>query len=121
MGSLRESLLIALWLQREQMEFSQTFVFIQTMADRSKAKEAFDEYRKTRFPWIESSKEKRKAEDIKKLMEEVKRGALAITPMVSPKLRSRLKAKVVERQVGGVKITKEQQQIYEKIGQTIPR
>ena len=123
MGSLREALLISLWLQKEQMEFEQTFAIIQTMLSKDKAKDAFDAYKKSRFPWIESSKQKQQAEDIKRLMDEVKRGALMISPQASPRLRSRLKAKIVQRQplpVDGT-VTKEQKQIYEKIGQMIPR
>jgi hypothetical protein len=120
-GSLREALLISLWLQKEQMEFAQTFAIIQTMVNKDKAKEALEDYRKARFPWIESSKNKQKAEDIKKLMEEIKRGALAIAPMASPKLRSRLKTRIVQRPANDVTTTKEQTQIYGKIGQMIPR
>jgi hypothetical protein len=120
-GSLREALLISLWLQKEQMEFDQTFAIIQTMVNKDKAKDALETYKKSRFPWIESSKKKQQADDIKRLMDEVKRGALVITPQASPRMRSRLKTKVVQRPPSDGKTTKEQTAIYTSIGSAIPK
>jgi len=121
MGSPREVLLLLLWLQKEQMEHAQTFALIQTLVDKEKASEAFESYKKIRFPWIESSNEKQKQEHMKKLMHEVKHGALSITPMQqTKKVNSRLR-RVVDSKPVTESIRKEQAKIYGKMGQAIPR
>lgn len=121
MGSPREVLLLLLWLQKEQMEHAQTFALIQTMVDREKAGEAFESYKKIRFPWIESSKEKQKIDHIKKLMQEVKHGALNVTPMQqSRKVNSKLK-RIVASRAPSEEIKKEQAKIYSKMGMSVPR
>lgn len=104
------------------MEVSQTFALIQTMVKPDKASEAFEDYRKARFPWVESSKKKSRAADIKQLMDEVKRGPLVVTPQISPRLKSHLKARVLERQVPSTPAAvKEQRHIYASMGPTIPK
>lgn len=121
MGSPREVLLILLWLQREQMEHAQTRAIIQTIANREKASEAFEDYKKARFPWIESSQARDKVNHIKQLMEEVKKGPIQITAQHAPsKMRSRLKTKVIERtDAAKAKIAAEQKKIYEKVGSIV--
>lgn len=120
MGSPREVLLILLWLQKEQMDFVQTRAMIQSIANHEKASEAFEDYKKIRFPWIESSQTKNKIDHIKRLMEEVKKGPIAITATPqSTRMRSRLKTKIVERT--NPRIAAEQKKIYEKMGTTVPK
>lgn len=102
------------------MEHAQTFALIQTLVDKEKASEAFESYKKIRFPWIESSKEKQKLDHIQKLMQEVKNGALAVTPMQQPRrVASRLKKVVVNRSQEELK--NEQAKIYAKMGMSVPR
>lgn len=121
MGSAREVLLLLLWLQKEQMEHAQTFALIQTLVNKEKASEAFESYKKIRFPWIESSNEKQKKDHLSRMMQEIKHGALAVTPMAQPKrVNSRLRRVVDKSPVPeATRIT--QKNIYDKMGAMIPR
>jgi hypothetical protein len=104
------------------MEHAQTFALIQTLVNKEKATEAFESYKKIRFPWIESSNEKQKADHLKRMMDEVKHGALSITPMAqTKKVNSRLR-RVIDNQSRDTQTTpQEQKKIYAKMGQAIPR
>jgi hypothetical protein len=108
------------------MEHAQTFALIQTLVDKEKATEAFESYKKIRFPWIESSNNKQKMDHIAKLMGEVKGGALSVTPMAqhNRKVNSRLR-RVADTKPAATPtspaVLKEQKKIYEKMGQAIPR
>jgi len=105
------------------MEHAQTFALIQTLVNKEKATDAFESYKKIRFPWIESSNEKQKADHLAKMMDEVKHGALSITPMAqaNKKVNSRLRRVVDNTFKDSETSRKEQKKIYDKMGQAIPR
>lgn len=122
MGSPREVLLLLLWLQKEQMEHAQTFALIQTLVNKEKATDAFESYKKIRFPWIESSNEKQKQDHLKKMMDEIKHGALAVTPMSQPKrVNSRLRRVAGNPGATTEATRREQKKIYDKLGTMVPR
>jgi len=103
------------------MEHAQTFALIQTMVNKEKASEAFESYKKIRFPWIEGSNEKQKQEHLSKMMHEIKHGALSITPMQqTKKVNSRLR-RVADQPKMTEAIRKEQEKIYKKMGAAIPQ
>lgn len=118
-GSLRESILIHLWLQKEQMENAQTFALLQTLIDKDKGIEAYEAYKKVRFPWIESSKEADKVKQLQRLEQEIRKGALSITPMRDDRarVRSRLKAKVI---AVDEKRRAQLDKVYQQMGKVVP-
>jgi hypothetical protein len=118
-GSLRESILIHLWLQREQMENAQTFALLQTLIDKDKGIQAYEEYKKVRFPWIETSREADKMKQLARLEQEIRKGALSITPMRDERtqVRSRLKAKVI---AVDEKKRAQLDKVYRQMGKVVP-
>lgn len=114
-GSLRESVLILFVHMREQIEHARLRALAQGIINKEKAVEAFEEYLKAAFPWIETQKRRDSQHFVKLLGDEVKRGALGIRPLWEKPMRSRLKTRVVQR-----RSEKSMDQIYEKIGMTVP-
>lgn len=107
-------------LQREGIQHAQLRALAQAVINREKGKEVFDEYMKVAFPWLETQKKRDHSEHARILIEEVKRGGLAITkPLweVNP-VRSRLKTRVIARDAKpSPKKTKEQMDsVYKKLG-----
>ena len=94
-GSLRESALILLLMKLENIEHAKFRAQAQIFMDHEKGVEAFEEYMKIAFPYLESVKKREKADHIRALEDWVKTGPLKITPMLSPKMQSRMKHKIV--------------------------
>lgn len=114
-GSLRESVLILFVLQKEQVEHARLRALAQGIVNKEKAVEAFEEYQRTAFPWIETQKRRDAQSYIKLLSDEVKRGALGIRPLWEKPMRSRLKTRVVPR-----RSEKDMDDLYSKLGMTVP-
>lgn len=125
MGSLRESILILLILKREQVEFARLRVLAQSVINKDKGPESFDEFRRMAFPWVETQKNRDRAHHIQILQDEVKRGALGIKPLWenNKQVRSRMKTKVVDMaaQPESRRSTPEERKIYSKMGSVVPR
>ncbi len=94
-GSLRESALILLLMRLENIEHAKFRAQAQIYLDQKQGVEAFEEYMKIAFPYLESIKQREKSDHIKALEDWVKRGPLKVTPMLAPKMQSRLKHKMV--------------------------
>jgi hypothetical protein len=118
-GSLRESILILYSMKQEEIAHAKMFVTIQTMLDKEKAAEAFESYKRSAFPWIESIKNKDRASQVAQLMDEVKQGPLSVKPLWQSPIKSRLKQKVAP-----VPATAEQKkagdELFKKIGKVVP-
>lgn len=97
----------------ENIEHAKFRAQAQIFMDQEQGVEAFEEYMKIAFPYLESVKQREKADHIKALEDWVGRGPMKITPMLAPKMQSRMKHKVVssERKVDPEKANK----LYEKI------
>lgn len=121
-GSLRESLLILLQLKKEYIEYARLRALAQSIIDREKGPEAFDDFKKVALPWVETQKQREQAETIKFLQEEIKRGAFTVTPHLMPNaaVRSRLKTKVVEADSREVDPAL-RKALSKKIGAIVPR
>lgn len=121
-GSLRESVLLMYVLKRDQVEHGRLRALATAIINKEKAGEAFDDYMKQAFPWLESQKSRDHQRNITLLKEEIKRnaGGFGIKPLweAKNKIRSRLKTRVVE---GGIpRPKKEMDALYKKLGKTIP-
>lgn len=92
-GSVRETVLIMFTLMQERSNHARLRALVQSIVDREKGVEAFEEYMKTAFPWIETAKGRERMSEMNKLLNEVHRGPLSVTPMAMPRASSRLRAK----------------------------
>lgn len=115
-------------LKKEQIEFARLRVLAQSIINKEKGPEVYDEFRKAAFPWVETQKNRDKNATIKVLMEEVKRGALGIVPLWenNRQVRSRMKTKIVDASTlqpeqARRRSTSEEKKIYEKMGSLVPR
>jgi hypothetical protein len=109
-------------LKREHVEHGRLRALATAIINKEKAGEAFDDYMKTAFPWLESQKTRDHQANIKLLQAEIKRnaGGFGIKPLwqAQNKVRSRLKTRVVEGSIPRPK--KEMDALYSKLGKTIP-
>ena len=117
-GSLRESVLIQYVLKKEHIEHARLRALAQAIVNKEKAVEAFEEYQQTAFPWIATQKRRDAQAHIQLLADEVKRGALGIRPLWEKPMRSRLKTRVIERDLQ--QSEKAMDDIYKKIGMVVP-
>lgn len=65
--------------------------------DHSVANKALEEYRDTQMPYLPRIQSNDRQQHIKKLMSEVARGPISITPVMQRQVRSKLKTRVVQR------------------------
>lgn len=96
-GSLQESVLLLTILKKEEVEAAKTRAIIQTMLKQDAGPEAWQDFFKLAFPWVAVAKKRDEAETIAALLDEVKRGPLAVYAQQDKTFRSRLKTKVIER------------------------
>lgn len=116
-GSLRESALILLLMKLENIEHAKFRAQAQIFMDQEKGVEAFEEYMKIAFPYLESIKKRDRADHIKALEKWVKQGPMKVIPMVAPKLRSRMKHKIVDTETKA-KLGKGSDGLYKRLGTT---
>lgn len=117
-GSLRESALILLLMRLEDIEHAKFRAQAQIFMDEKKGIEAFEEYMKIAFPYLESVKRRDKADHIKALESWVKKGPMKITPLLAPKMQSRMKHKVVAADKKWD--PKASDRLYQKLRKTVP-
>lgn len=97
-GSVRETALIMFTLMKERSDHARLRSIVQSIVDKEKGVEAFEEYMKTAFPWIESSKGKDRMDHMKRLMSEINRGPLAVVPMAMTSAKSRLRERIEKKE-----------------------
>lgn len=117
-GSVRETVLIMLTLMQERSNHARLRALVQSVVDKEKGVEAFEEYMKVAFPWIETAKGRERMDHMKRLMNEVKRGPLAVAPMAMPRAKSRLRDRIERREPADPAAMN---RIYEKLGRKSPR
>ena len=118
MGSLQESVLILLLMKQESIEHARFRALAQITIDKEKGIEAFDEYMKVAFPYMEATKRRERAQYMELMSREIKRGPLGVTPIQMPTVRSKLKTRVVKKKEAATK--READSLYRKLGQSIP-
>jgi len=104
-------------MRLENIEHAKFRAQAQIHMDPEKGVEVFEEYMKIAFPYLESAKKQEKADHIKALESWTKRGPMVITPMLSPKMQSRMKHKIIDRKVA--KDPQRADRLYKKMGSTI--
>lgn len=120
-GSIQESVLIVLQLKQEEVNHARMRALSQIMIDKDKGVETFEEYMRAAFPWVESSRKKERADQIRKLQEEVNRGPMSVQPLWQKPIRSRLKTRTEDNTPLTKKQMSEVDATYRKMGKVIPK
>ena len=93
-GSLRESVLLLLLVQKDRIEHAATKMLTQAQINPEAGPKAFDEYIKIRYPYLETAKKREHDEVINILKSEVGKGPLVITPLGDPSVKSKIYRKI---------------------------
>lgn len=96
-GSVQSYVLQALLIRKDHIEYTRTRAIIQAVINKDEANTALEVYRDTQMPYLPKVKKVDQQQHIKRLMSEVARGPMAITPVMQKQVRSRLKTKVIQR------------------------
>lgn len=116
-GSLRESVLTLLQMKLETIEHARFRALAQIIIDKEKGVDAFEEYMKIAFPYLEATKKQERRHVIEKLQKEVYKGPIAVTPMEMPKMKSRVSTAKSART--SPQSPAEEKRLYKKIGRHI--
>ena len=103
-------------VKQETIEHARFRALAQIVIDKDKGIEAFEEYMKIAFPYLEATKKKERKDHIKLLQDEIKRGAITVKPMAQPKLSSRI---VKARERAQPQSQAEEKRLYRRIGRAI--
>lgn len=105
-------------MRQENIEHARFRALAQIMISQEKGVDAFEEYMKIAFPYLEGTKRKHSENVAKMLEEQFKRGAFAVTPIAQPTLKSKMQGKISRRKVDQ---TREQaDSLYTKMGRIVP-
>ena len=96
-GSVQSYILQALLLKREQIDYMRTRAIVQALVNKEAGQAAMDLLREVQFPYFKATQQRDREHHIKKLMDEVSKGPLVITPHIEKRVRSRLKTRVLQR------------------------
>jgi hypothetical protein len=96
-GSIKEALLQALIVRRDQIEYTKTRALVQAFINHEEAQKGLDTYRDALFPYFQKQQKDQRQSHIQRLIAEVSRGPLSVTPIEQRKARSKLKTRIVER------------------------
>lgn len=96
-GSAQAYVLQALLLRKDQIEYSRTRALVQAIVNKDAADDALKSYSEVLMPYLVRIKREDRNQHIKRLMDEVARGPMSITPVMQKQVRSKLKTRVVER------------------------
>lgn len=105
-------------MRLESIEHARFRALAQIVIDQEKGVEAFEEYMKVAFPYLEATKKRDREQFIDILKKETSRGPMRVTPLQQSLARSRMKHRVVKRNKD-ISPTKNDA-LYGKMGNTIP-
>ena len=115
-GSAQAHVLQALLLRKDQIEYMRTRAIVQALVNKDAADEALKNYSETQMPYLSRIKKDDRSQHIKRLMSEVARGPMAITPVMQKQVKSKLKTRVVERNQTS---TEEQVAVHRRISKKL--
>lgn len=96
-GSAQAYVLQALLIKEDQIEYQRTRAIVQAITNKDAAEEALKSYRDAQMPYLARIQKNDRADHIKRLMSEVARGPMAITPVMQKQVKSKLKTRHVTR------------------------
>lgn len=88
-----------------------TRALVQAFVNKDAADEALKSYSEQLMPYLSRIKKDDRQQHIKRLMDEVKRGALQVTPVMQKQVKSKLKTQVIKRE----QLTEEQLTVTRRI------
>ena len=86
-----------LLMRLESIEHARFRASAQIIIDKDKGVEAFEDYMKIAFPYLDALKRRDRGEFLKALNKEVARGAITVTPVMPTRIKSKLKTRMVQR------------------------
>lgn len=117
-GTLRESALTLLLMKIESIEHAKFRALAQIIVDQEKGVDAFEEYMKLAFPYLEASQSRDKQQFIDILKQETSKGPMGVTAMQQPKSQSRLKKRIVRNTEKTNPVR--QGKLYDQLGKRVP-
>lgn len=96
-GSVQAYILQALLIRKDQIEFLKVRAMVQATVNKEAADKALAEYRDAQLPYLPKVQKNDRSMHIKKLMEEVGRGEMRITPVMQKQVKSKMRHKVIQR------------------------
>jgi hypothetical protein len=84
-------------MRLESIEHAKFRALAQLEIDPKAGVEAFEDYMKIAFPYLDAIKMRDQKDLMEKLRKEVGRGAIKVTPVMPTKMRSRLKTRMSRR------------------------
>lgn len=108
-------MLTLLVVKRETIEHARFRALAQIVIDKEKGIEAFEEYMKIAFPYLEATKKKERRDHIQHLQREVSRGAMTVRPVQAPTFKSRVAA---ARARSTPQSRAEERRVYRRMGMT---
>lgn len=108
-------MLTLLVVKLETIEHARFRALAQIVIDKEKGIEAFEEYMKIAFPYLEATKKKERKDHIQHLQREISRGPISVRPVQSPTYKSRVQA---ARARSAPQSRAEERRIYRRMGMT---
>lgn len=96
-GSAQSYVLQALLIRKDHIEYTRTRAIVQAIINKDEANNALELYRDTQMPYLPKVKRSERQDVIKRLMSEVSKGPMSITPVMQKQVKSKLKTKVIQR------------------------
>lgn len=96
-GSIQSYVLQALLIRKDQIEYLKVRAIVQATVNKEAADKALSEFRDAQLPYLPKVQKDDRSMHIKKLMEEVGRGEMSITPVMQKRVKSKMRHKVVQR------------------------
>ena len=109
-----------LLMKLEGVEHARTRALAQILMNQEAGVKAFEEYMEVAFPYMEAAKGRDKVEAMKAMKDFVEAGPFGVRPLPTPKMRSKLKHRLVRRDNKKTMTREEENALYEKMGQSIP-
>lgn len=102
-------------MMEENIEHAKFRAAQQLQLDKDKGVEAFEEYMKIAFPYLDTVKRRDRAKFIEILQQELSRGPLRVSALAQPKLRSRLKQQQIRNRRTVPMTRGEEARLYSKL------
>lgn len=101
-------------MRLESIEHARFRALAQILISKEHGTEAFEEYMKLAFPYLEATNRKRNEEAIRVMEQEIKRGPLVVKPQQTTVLKSKMQSRILSRKKP---LTPEQADaLYRKLG-----
>jgi hypothetical protein len=105
-------------MKLESIEHARFRALAQILVSKEHGTEAFDEYMKIAFPYLEASKRRSQEQAIKMLEQEIKRGPFAISAQQQPVLKSKMQSRILSRKKPQTR--EEADALYRRMGGAMP-